>query len=243
MELEVNYTNNILFKLSNNKIYSFLGDSNSIANSLSIQIFNEFKNKKIKVGYVKSELYNMFNHELVIDNFKENLKKYNYKTDKRILESLKIVGLDDSILNKKYYELKYIELKKVSLALILVYNPRVIILENYSEGLNNKDKNELIRLFRILKNKYKRIIILISKDTDFCYSISDYFYLLDKNGIVKQGNKTLINNTELLNKLNLKTPDIVKFINEYRKYNKEFSDYTNILDLIKAVYRDIGYKR
>jgi energy-coupling factor transporter ATP-binding protein EcfA2 len=185
----------------------------------------------------------MFNHELVIDNFKENLKKYNYKTDKRILESLKIVGLDDSILNKKYYELKYIELKKVSLALILVYNPRVIILENYSEGLNNKDKNELIRLFRILKNKYKRIIILISKDTDFCYSISDYFYLLDKNGIVKQGNKTLINNTELLNKLNLKTPDIVKFINEYRKYNKEFSDYTNILDLIKAVYRDIGYKR
>lgn len=255
MEIEFNDVGitdeKITFKISDNKIYSFIGNSKSIKHLIASLIYDNSiningsitKSSKIKIGYVKSPLYDNFNEKRVIDNFKRILNNTKYNVDKRIEESLKIVDINKDMLKRKYDDLNYIELKKISLALALLNNPNVLILEDYTEGLNNNDKVELSRLLRMLKNKYNKMIILISKDTDYCYTISDYIYLLDDKHIVKSGNKLILKDINLLKNLNLKIPDIIKFITEYKKHNSEFNDYNNILDLIKAIYRDIGYKR
>lgn len=255
MEIEFNDVGitdeKISFKISDNKIYSFIGNSKSIKHLIASLIYNNSaningnitKSPKIKIGYVKSPLYDNFNEKRVIDNFKRILNNTKYNVDKRIEESLKIVDINKDMLKIKYDDLNYIELKKISLALALLNNPNVLILEDYTEGLNNNDKAELSRLLRMLKNKYNKMIILVSKDTDYCYTISDYIYLLDDKHIVKSGNKLILKDINLLKNLNLKIPDIIKFITEYKKHNSEFNDYNNILDLIKAIYRDIGYKR
>ena len=48
----------------------------------------------------------------------------------------------------------------------------LIILDEFTTGLSYDEKDDLIRLLRILKNKYRKTIILLSKDTDFCYKIT-----------------------------------------------------------------------
>jgi energy-coupling factor transporter ATP-binding protein EcfA2 len=100
----------------------------------------------------------------------------------------------------------------------------------------------MLRLIRILKNRYNKIIILITKDTSFCYEIGSYIYIVNENTILRRGDYNILKNTSLLSRLNLRVPEIIKFTKEYKKNSDEIDDYNNILDLIKAIYRDIGYK-
>jgi ABC-type multidrug transport system ATPase subunit len=119
-------------------------------------------------------------------------------------------------------------------------NPKIIVLDNFTEGLSNGEKDSLSVLLRMLKNKYFKIIILVGEDTDYYYKITDYVYIINDDKIIKQGKKNILKDIELLNKLNIKIPYIIEFIEEYKKHNKEINDYDNILDLIKAIYRDRG---
>ena len=81
--------------------------------------------------------------------------------------------------------------------------------------------------------------MLFTKDTSFCYEVSDIIYLLNDKKIVKESNKSIIENTALLTKLDLEVPPIVKFINECKKSNHDIDYYNNILDLIKSIYREV----
>lgn len=224
MEIVIN-NENISFELNN--IYAFIGDEINISNTKDI-------------GYVKCFMYDMYKYEKVKDNLENELTNKKYSKSKRIEDSLKLVNLNADILNKNIDELTYIELKKLSFIMAVINNPQIIILENFTEGLSNGEKDSLSILLRMLKNKYSKIIILIGKDTDYYYRISDYIFLTKDKKIIKYGNKNILQDIELLNKNNIKVPYIVEFINEYKKHNKEFNDYNNILDLIKAIYRDIG---
>ena len=129
--------------------------------------------------------------------------------------------------------------KKVALACILIYNPKVIILDEFTNGLTSEDKSDLVRLLKTLKNKYRKIIILLSKDTTFCYQISDYIYLMSYTRLVKEGKRSILEDEELLSEINLPVPHIASFVNLCNKKGHEINHYTNILDLIKEVYRDV----
>ena len=249
----VNYKscNNVSFEIKESGIYSFIGNEKSIKYLIGDLIVGKNKSKKVyiskdKIGYVSKNPYENFKNVTVRKNLEKVLKKYNYKLNKmelRINESLKLVNLNEGYLDKIDNELDYIEAKKLSFACALIHNPKIIILNDYTDGLNYNDKKDLMRIIRILKNRFNKIIILITKDTSFCYELGGYIYLLSNNEIVKSGNINILKNTNLLNRLNLRVPEIIRFTNEYKKYSDEIDDYNNILDLIKAIYRDIGYKR
>ena len=60
------------------------------------------------------------------------LKRHHIKNaEKKMTDSLKMVGLDSSYLYKSPYEISLSEQKKVSLALVLSFNPKIIVLDDY----------------------------------------------------------------------------------------------------------------
>jgi energy-coupling factor transport system ATP-binding protein len=262
--LEKTILKDISFEITEKGIYSFIGKSNSgktaigdLINALVIPntgrvVIDKYINdgRRIKhinklrreTGYVFKNPYDMFFNNTVKKELSFGMKYFKYKKKhikERISNALKLVELDERILNVDPFRLDLIDAKKVALACILTYNPNIIILDEFTNGLGNKEKNELIRLLKMLKNKYNKTIILLTKDTNFAYQVTDHVFLLDKARIITEGNKELLRDSELLNSLGLEVPFIVKFINEYKKHNKYFYDYTNILDLIKGVYRDV----
>ena len=83
------------------------------------------------------------------------------------------------------------------------------------------------------------MIILLSKDTSFCYEVTDYVYLMNYTKIVKSGKKNILEDEKLLLDNNLEVPQIVSFVNACNKKGHNINYYTNILDLIKGVYRDV----
>ncbi len=262
--LEKTIINEVSFNIIEPGIYSFIGASNSgktaigdLINALVYPTDGKVKigrfindgrrirniNKlRFETGYVYKNPYDMFINKTVKDELEYGMKYFKYKTDKlniRVPDALKLVGLDDSYLYLNPLNLTLVEAKKVALASVLIYNPSIIILDEFTTGLGKSDKDELIRLLRLLKNKYRKTIILLSKDTDFCYKITDRVYLLYLTRLVKEGDRELLEDEELLKSIHLEVPKIVSFVNECNRKGHEINHYNNILDLIKGVYRDV----
>lgn len=260
--LERTYLKNVSFMIEENKITSIIGNTSSgievIGDLLSIvktptkgtiRIFNYINdgrrvkniNKlRMNIGYVKNS--DMLFNKYVKEELNFGLKYFKYKLNKkeiRVKEALKLVNLSEDYLDKEIKDLTYIEKKKVCLASSLIFNPSLIILEEFTLGLSKKDKEELIKLLNILKKKYNKTIILITKDTDFCYQVTDKVYIIDRGRVVLLGDKHALENDKMLTFYDLETPNIVKFINACNRKNKNISYTTNILDLIKEVYRNV----
>lgn len=262
--LEKTILSDVSFHLKGPGIYSFLGASNSgktaiadLINALisptkgSVKVGGFVNNGKriakinrlrVDTGYVFKNPFDMFFNKTIKAELEFGMKYFKYKLDKielRASDALKLVGLDDSYLNMNPLNLTMVDAKKVALASVLVYNPKILILDEFTAGLSNQDKQELIRLLRMLKNKYNKTIILLSKDTNFCYQISDYIYLMYLTKIVKDGEKSILKDIALLKEINLEVPKIIEFTDIAKNHGHDLYDYTNILDLIKGVYRDV----
>lgn len=261
--LEKTILNDVSFRINKCGIYSFLGASNSGKSAIgdliqalyaptngSVKVSTRDANNKISnvkklrfdVGYVFNNPYEMFINNTVEKELTFALKYFNYKTNKssmRCVDALKLVGLDEEYLKLDPQILNLVDAKKVALACVLIYNPNIIILDEFTSSLNYEDKKELIRVLRLLKTKYKKTIILLSKDTTFSYEVSDYNYIMSYTKIVGEGDKTILENKELLEQYNLEVPKIVNFIYLCNKKG-HYTHYTsNILDLIKEVYRNV----
>lgn len=261
--LEKTYLKNFSYTFTSGKVYSIIGDSDSgkekiglLINAVNKPLIGTIKigkylndGKYIKninglrmnVGYLKENTNEFLFNKIVKSELEFGLKYFKYKLNKkniRISEALKLVGLNEEYLKRRIDSLNISEKKKVSLASILIFNPSVIIIEEPSIFLNYRDNEKLIKLIKLLKDKYNKTIILISKDTNLSYKVSDEIILLNKGSIVYVGNKSILEDEKVLNNINVDVPEIVKFINISNKFDANLTYTSNILDLIKEVYRN-----
>ncbi len=240
----------INIKIKDNSIIGIIGPNGSgkttlldIITGLVKPTSGEIKNNK-KVGYLFQNTKSMFFKKTVYAELKASASIHNYRLnqlDKRIKDVLKIVKLDELVLEKKPLTLSNNEAKKVALASILMYNPKIIILDEPTSGLDNKTVEEFKKLFKMLKNRYKKTIIVVSHDMDFIHSLVDEVYVLNKGEIVLQGNKyDVFKNTRGLKKLGLLPPRIMLFSDTVLlKKGIKLGYREEINDLIKDIYRNV----
>ncbi len=261
-KLEKTILNDISFEINKEGIYSFIGASNSGKSEVGrlislidtpsagkVKIGSYTNNGKTrgaktvrsKIGYVYQNPYDMFFNKTVLKELSFGMREFKYKTDKldsRVEDALTLVGLSKDYLDKDPLSLSLVDAKKLSLACILIYNPKIIVLDEITSGLSSSDKKDLIRLLKLLKNKYKKTVIILTKDTSFAYEVTDFVNLMSLTKIVASGKKDLLEEYDL-ESINLEVPKIVSFVNACKKKGHDINYYTNILDLIKGVYRDV----
>ncbi|MEG0826697.1 MAG: energy-coupling factor ABC transporter ATP-binding protein [Bacilli bacterium] len=147
---------------------------------------------------------------------------------KLISDTLKMVDLDESLLQRDPFTLSSGEKRKLAIASILIYNPKIILMDEPTIGLDYKSRENLIKIIRNLKTEYKKTIIIVSNDVDLIHKISDYIYILKEGNLLLSGNKyDVFKNTKLLRENNINIPKLI-----------EFSDYVLINKRIKIGYRD-----
>lgn len=261
--LEKTYINNFSYKFSEGKVYSIIGSTTSGKEKLPLLInavnkpytgiikIGEFINDgkyikninklRMNVGYIKENPNEFLFNKRVIDELNFGIKYFKYKLNKqsiRIQEALTLVGLTEDYLYKEVNSLSFNEKKRLSIASSLIFNPSIIVLEEPIMFLTYKDKEKLIKLIHTLKTKYKKTIIIITKDTNLPYEVSDEVLLFSAGELVESGGKELLTQDKLINKIKCDIPEIVKFINVSNKMNANLTYTSNILDLIKEVYRN-----
>lgn len=261
--LEKTYINNFSYKFSEGKVYSIIGSTTSGKEKLPLLInavnkpytgiikIGEFINDgkyikninklRMNVGYIKENPNEFLFNKRVIDELNFGIKYFKYKLNKqsiRIQEALTLVGLTEDYLYKEVNSLLLNEKKRLSIASSLIFNPSIIVLEEPIMFLTYKDKEKLIKLIHTLKTKYKKTIIIITKDTNLPYEVSDEVLLFSDGELVESGSKELLTQDKLISKIKCDIPEIVKFINVSNKMNANLTYTSNILDLIKEVYRN-----
>ena len=186
---------------------------------------------KIRIGMVFQNSDEQFMESNVKDELELGLKFYNYRLkeiNKRVTEALQMVGLDEEYLNKNLFELSKQEKKLISIASVLIFNPKVILLDEPTNGLDEQSKNKILKILKMLKNKYNRTIVISSHDTDFVLKVTDNILVINDGKIILSGEKyDVFKQCDILKKCGIKIPKTI-----------EFSDRVLALKNIKIGYRD-----
>ena len=188
-----------------------------------------------KVGYVFQRSDDYFFRKTVRDELTFSLKGYKGDISKRISNSLKTVGLDDSYLDRNPFSLSSGEKELLLIASVLAYNPEVIILDEPFRDLDFKNRDKIIKLLKMMKNRYKKTIIIGTLDSDLILKLADKVYVLDDGKIVMSGNKYKVLSSDLVNK-----PKLIEFsLMVKNEKNKNIGFRDDISDLMKDVYRNV----
>lgn len=203
------------------------------------EIIDDLKNK---IGIVYQNPEKQIMKLTVHDEIYFLLELYGYKKDnieKHIKDSLKMVELDSSYLDRKSSTLSIGEIRKVAIASVLALNPKIIILDEPTIGLDYSSKKNLIKIIRILKNRFHKTIILISKDMDLVHKLSDYIYILSNGNLIKKGTKyEIFTDFNLLKKYRIELPKVIEFSKlVLDKKNIKLGYRDEINDLLKDIYR------
>ena len=197
-------------------------------------------NLRYKIGLVFQMPEEQFFCSTVKEEIEFGMKYFNKSVksiEKHVSDALLMMGLDDSYLNRNPFTLSSGEMRKVAIASILAFNPKVIILDEPTIGLDNRSKDNLIKIIKLLKNRYHKTIIVVSNDADLLLKISDHIILLDKGKLVLEGNKYDFFKQDIA-KYGLKRPKIIEFeqlVLEKKGIKIGYRDDIN--DLMKDVYR------
>lgn len=194
------------------------------------------------IGYLLQNPKQQFFHKTVEQELFMSAKIHNYKLDvisKRVHDVLKIVNLKDEILKENPLNLSNSDSKKIALAILLMYNPKLLVLDEPTVNLDKKATNEFIKLIKMLKNRYNKTILVISHDIDLIHKISDNVILIDSGKINKEGNKyDVFKEVKNLKQCGLLPPKVILFSDKVlTKKNIKIGYRDEINDLIKDIFR------
>lgn len=218
-----------------NKIYLITGNSGSGKST----IVKSFEMNK-KVGILDEDTIKC---NIVRDQLEYFDKQYGFKINELIErenEIIKMLEIDYGILEKSIYEISESEYCKVALASVLLYNPEIIVIDDFLDSLDNKNKEKIFKLFIKLKKFFNKKIVIITSNVDDIYEFIDYVIVVDEGNIILSGNKyEVYDNYELLKEKNIHIPKIVTFIKKMREKNVMIDNVDTINELIKTIYREV----
>ena len=256
--IEMKYFDSVDVKIEEGKIVAFVNDDLSILGKLLLVIkrpssgvirfdsvkvsrsshIHNSKSLRHRMGYLNMDTEVMFLESSVKKEITEVLKGYDFKgkeVEKRIIDSLKLAGLNESYLDRNPNELSFVEQKKVKFACIMSYNPEVLILNDFEKGLSYKERDYFRKLFIKLKTKYNKTIVLLSRKVEFLFDFVDKVYVINKGKVVLEGGQEIFYDNKLYKYVDV--PKIVEFTNFLHSEKHDINKYTDFKELIKELYR------
>ena len=189
---------------------------------LDKEIFADKKNTGLKalrkdVGLVfQFSEYQLF-EETILKDVAFGPKNYGIseiEATNKAKAALKLVGIGEELYNSSPFDLSGGQKRRIAIAGILALEPKIIVLDEPTAGLDPSGSKEIIELFVKLNKKLNKTIIIVSHDNEMVYNYADNTVLV-VDGKISYNGKTLdlFNNKELMNKYNLLEPNLVSFKN------------------------------
>ncbi len=105
---------------------------------------------------------------------------------KKLLKNIKIINFPKNLLNRSLNKgFSGGEKKKNEILQILLFKPKLIILDEIDSGLDNKTIKKIISIIKYLKKKKKSFLIITHNNNFIKYIKPNYIYLINKKKIKK----------------------------------------------------------
>ncbi len=204
---------------------------------------NLYKIRK-KINLIEKDFENKFSVSTVEEYIAIWIRYYKIEVEepnRKITFALKMVGLTEEYLKRDLFTLSSSEKKLLQIALSLLSNPKVILLDEPFIKLDMKYRKKIERLLIKLKERYHKTIIIASNDSESLYNITEQMIFLKNKKILKQGEtKNLYQNIAFLTRNHYDIPDIVLFTHKAKEQKNVKIDYhKDIRDLIKDIYKHV----
>ena len=130
------------------------------------------------------------------------------------------------------------EKKRVALASVLVYDPKVLVLDEPTIGLDFVQKKNLKNLISDMKKKNKTIII-VTHDLDFVAEIAERVVVIKDGRILRiESSSEIFYDEDLLEKANLIAPSIVR-ITKGLGINEKLLSLNEVLEKINLIIKNV----
>lgn len=119
--------------------------------------------------------YQLF-EETVLKDVAFGPKNFNVSEEdaiKRAKEAIKMVGLKESIYEKSPLELSGGQKRRVAIAGILAMNPKILVLDEPTAGLDPSGTAKMMELFKKLNKEHNTSIIIVTHDMEQVFKYCD----------------------------------------------------------------------
>ena len=137
--------------------------------------------------------------------------------DERIGKVTRLLKIND-LVDRKIDKLTMSEKAKLLLAVAIIHDPKVLLLDSPFCMMKKSDRMEMIAILRYLVDQKGLTVLLTSNDLmDALYA--DYLYVLDNGRIAVEGDPiAVMREDKLIGRLNLELPFMVDLSNKLKLY-------------------------
>lgn len=140
------------------------------------------------------------------------------KIDKRVRESAALVGLKEKHLTRSPFDLSGGQKRRVAIAGVLAMNPKVLILDEPTAGLDPKGRDEILATIKKLHEENKKmIIIFVSHSMEDVAKIAERVIVMNDGHVEMQGTVAeVFAQAEHLQKIGLNVPQVTLLTDKLR---------------------------
>lgn len=204
------------------------------------------KNKHIKslrkhVGLVfQFPEYQLF-EETVLKDVAFGPKNFGVKEEealKKAKKALNDVGIGEEYFNRSPFELSGGERRRVAIAGIIALEPKILVLDEPTAGLDPQGVKEMMALFQTI-HKMHTDIFMITHNMDHVLEYADYAIVMKDGKIVKEDTPIKLFTTHFDDSLSLEIPAVLRFANALKTngLDIDISNIKNIETLVSAIIK------
>lgn len=140
------------------------------------------------------------------------------KIDKRLRESAALVGLKEKHLTRSPFDLSGGQKRRVAIAGVLAMNPKVLILDEPTAGLDPKGRDEILATIKKLHEENKEmIIIFVSHSMEDVAKTAERVIVMNDGHVEMQGTVAeVFAQAEHLQKIGLNVPQVTLLTDKLR---------------------------
>ena len=138
------------------------------------------------LGYVPQGR-DIFPHLTVWENLKISLVVHGSKDETQLERALELFPILKEFLQRKGGVLSGGQQQQLAIARALLTNPKILILDEPTEGIQPNIIDLIGETLVKIKNEGKISILLVEQYLDFCLSVGDSFFIMDRGAVVAEG--------------------------------------------------------
>ena len=130
---------------------------------------------------------------------------------KRAREAIRIVGLDESMLDRSPLDLSGGQKRRVAIAGILAIDPQILVLDEPTAGLDPQGAQSMMNLFMRLNREMGKTVLMVTHDMEHVLNYCDSVVIIDQGQVLDHLSvRDFFSRKELLDQLQILPPAVIR---------------------------------
>lgn len=164
--------------------------------------------------------------------------------DKRVRETMRLVGLKPQVINKSPFELSGGQKRRVAIAGVMAMSPKVLILDEPTAGLDPHGRDRILGLIKDYHKEMKSTVILVSHSMeDVAKTVSKILVMNDSKVFMYDTPERVFARAGELDKMGLTVPQITRVFERLKQAGVGFSDEVYSTEYAKKLVLRLLYDK